>query len=42
LDTGRQQKIKGNSDTLKASQELNLADMELLKITQKLPKDEDK
>ncbi|MGB7662214.1 MAG: hypothetical protein WBL67_05720, partial [Nitrososphaeraceae archaeon] len=30
-----------NNDTLKAFQEINSADTELLKITQKLPADED-
>ena len=31
----------GNNDTLKAFQEINSADTELLKITQKLPADGD-
>ena len=35
------QDASGNSDTLKASQEINLADSELLKITQNLTADED-
>jgi hypothetical protein len=39
--TNMAQDASDNGDTLKTSQELNLADMELLKITQKLPTDED-
>ncbi|MGB8087649.1 MAG: hypothetical protein WCF07_15295 [Nitrososphaeraceae archaeon] len=35
------QDSSGNNDTLKAFQEINSADTELLKITQKLPADED-
>jgi hypothetical protein len=35
------QDASGNNDTLKAFQEINTADIELLKITQKLPADED-
>jgi hypothetical protein len=35
------QDASGNNDTLKAFQEINTADTELLKITQKLPADED-
>ena len=35
------QDASGNNDTLKAFQELNSADTELLKITQKLPADGD-
>jgi hypothetical protein len=35
------QDASGNNDTLKAFQEINSADTELLKITQKLPADGD-
>ena len=35
------QDASGNNDTLKSFQEINTADTELLKITQKLPADED-
>jgi hypothetical protein len=35
------QSASNDGDTLKASQEINLADTELLKITQNLPEDED-
>lgn len=35
------QDASGNNDTLKAFQRINIADMEILKITQKLPADGD-
>ena len=35
------QDTSGNNDTLKAFQRINIADMEILKITQKLPADGD-
>jgi hypothetical protein len=35
------QDASGNNDTLKAFQEINTADTELLKVTQKLPSDGD-
>jgi hypothetical protein len=35
------QSASNDGDTLKDSQEINLADTELLKITQNLPEDED-